>query len=125
MPRTTRCVNEITRSSLRCDLQLSGYSQGFTGSVINSKGRSRPNKEERPLGSVYIPYVKGVSENFKRIGNRYNIRKYFRTKHTLRRSLKKSKLERDPQPTARESSRSYIGQTGRPAEATQAKQADL
>jgi hypothetical protein len=36
-------VNEI--SSLRRDLQLSGYPQGFTDLVINSKGNSRPNKE--------------------------------------------------------------------------------
>jgi hypothetical protein len=36
---------------------------------IKSKGNSRQNKEQKPLGSVYIPYVKGVSEKFKRIGN--------------------------------------------------------
>jgi hypothetical protein len=36
---------------------------------INSKGSSRPNKEENPLGSMYIPYVKGVSEKLKCIGN--------------------------------------------------------
>jgi hypothetical protein len=30
--------------------------------VINSKGSSPPNKEEKPLGSVYNPYMKGVSE---------------------------------------------------------------
>jgi hypothetical protein len=51
------------------DLQLNSYSQGFIDSVINSKGSRRPNKEENPLGSVCIPYVKGVSENFKRIEN--------------------------------------------------------
>jgi hypothetical protein len=46
-----------------CDLQLDGYPQGFTDSAINSKGSSRPNKDQKPLGSVYIPYVKGVSES--------------------------------------------------------------
>jgi hypothetical protein len=59
--------NEI--SSLRNDLQLKGYPKGFIGSVINSKGSSHPNKEEKRLGSVYIPYVKGVSEKFECIGN--------------------------------------------------------
>jgi hypothetical protein len=29
---------------------------------------SHPNKEERPLGSAYIPYVKGVSKKFKYMG---------------------------------------------------------
>jgi hypothetical protein len=48
-------------------LQLNGYPQGFIDSVSNSKGSSRPNKEEKPLGSVYIPYVKGVSEKVYKI----------------------------------------------------------
>jgi hypothetical protein len=50
------------------------YPQGFTDLLINSKGSSRLNKEEIHLGSVYIPYVMGISEKFKHIGNRYNIR---------------------------------------------------
>jgi hypothetical protein len=55
--------NEI--SSVRCDLQLNGYAQGF----INLKGNSNLSKEVEPLGFAYIPYVKGVSEKFKCIGN--------------------------------------------------------
>jgi hypothetical protein len=71
-------------ASLSHGLQLSGYPQGSIDSVINSKGTSRPNKEEKPLGSVYeyIPYMKDISENFKRIGNRYNIRTIFKTIHS-------------------------------------------
>jgi hypothetical protein len=88
-------------SSLRRDLQLNGYPQGFIVSVINSKGSSHRNKAEKPLGSVYIPYVKGDSEKFKRIGNRYNNSKIFKTKHTLKSSLLKTRPERDLQQTAR------------------------
>jgi hypothetical protein len=69
---------------------------------------------------VYIPYVKGVSEKFKCIGN-HNIRTIFKTKHTLRSSLLKTRPERDAQQTAQcihsipcECGRSYIGKTGRP-----------
>jgi hypothetical protein len=69
---------------------------------------------------VYILYVKGVSEKFKRIGNRYNIWTIFKTKHTLRSSLMKTGPERDPLQTAEciysvlcECGRSYIGETGR------------
>jgi hypothetical protein len=47
--------NEI--SSLRHGLQLNDYPQGFIDSVINAKGISHPNKEEKPLGPMYIPYV--------------------------------------------------------------------
>jgi hypothetical protein len=43
---------------------------------------------------VYIPYVKDVSEKFKPIGNWYNIRMIFKTKHSLRSSLTKIKRER-------------------------------
>jgi hypothetical protein len=71
-------------------------------------------------GTGYIPYVKGVSEKFTRIGNRY-IRMFFKTKHTLRSSLIKTRPERDPQQTAQciynipcERGGSYIGETGRP-----------
>jgi hypothetical protein len=77
MSRPARPV--VRGKHLRCDLQLSGYSQGFIDSVIRSKGRSRQKKkEEKPLETVYIPYVKGISEKFKRIGNQYNIKTVFK-----------------------------------------------
>jgi hypothetical protein len=79
--------NEI--KNMRRDLKLSGYQQRFIESVLKSGGSCRPEEEERkkPLGLVFIPNVKGISEKFKRIGNRYNIRTVFKTKHTLRSSL--------------------------------------
>jgi hypothetical protein len=73
--------------SLRCDLQLNSYPQGFTDSIINSKGNNLPKKEVKALDSVYIPYVKGVSGKFKCIRYWYNIRTIFRMKHALRGSL--------------------------------------
>jgi hypothetical protein len=111
-------LNEL--SNLKRDLQLNGYPQGFINSAINSKGSSHLNTEGKPLGSVYIPHVKGVSEKFERIGNRYNIRTIIKTKHKLRSSLMKTRPERDPQQKARcvysipcECVRRYIGETGR------------
>jgi hypothetical protein len=118
MRRMTRSFNEI--SSLRHDHQLSGYSQEFMASVTYSKDNSHSNKEEKPLGSVYIQYVKGVSQKFKHIGNQYNIRMIFETKHTLRSWLKRTR-EGNPQQTSQcvssipcEYGRSYVGGTGRP-----------
>jgi hypothetical protein len=111
--------NEI--SSLRRDLQLNGHPQDFVDSVINSKGSSRPNKEDKPLDSVYILYVEGVLEKCKRRGNRYYIRTIFEIKHTLRSSLMETRPVRHLQQTAHcvysilyECGRSYIGETGRP-----------
>jgi hypothetical protein len=40
-------------------------------------------KEEKPLASVFIPCVKGVSEKFNCIWNRYNIRTISKTEHSL------------------------------------------
>jgi hypothetical protein len=80
-------------SSLRSDLQLSSYTKGFIDSVIYSKGNSRLNKKQKPMGSVYIPYVNGVSKKFK-------IRTIFKIKHTLRSSLMKTRPKRVPQQTA-------------------------
>jgi hypothetical protein len=64
--------------------------------------------------------MKGISEKFKCIRNRYNIRTIFKTKHTLRSSLIQTRPERDLQQTAHcvnsipcECGRSYIGETGR------------
>jgi predicted GIY-YIG superfamily endonuclease len=107
-------------NNLRRDLQLNVYPQGFINSVVRSKGSSRQKKEEKPLVSVYMPYVLGVSEKFKRIGNQYNIRTVFKTKHTLRSSLVRTRPNRDPKQTAHyvysipcECGRCYIGETGR------------
>jgi hypothetical protein len=56
---------------------------------------------------MYIPYVKGVSEKFKHIGNRYNIRTFFKTKHTLQTTQCIFSIPC-------ECGSSYIGETGRP-----------
>jgi hypothetical protein len=61
---------------------------------------NHPNKEEKPLGSVYIPYVKGVSEKLKYIGNPDNIRTILKNKHIFRSSRMKTRLERDAQQMA-------------------------
>jgi hypothetical protein len=86
--------NEI--NNLKCDLCLNSYPHSFIDLVVDSKGSSHLTNEEKPLGSVYIPYVKGASEKFTRIGNGYNIRMIFKTERTLS-SLMKTRLERDPQ----------------------------
>jgi hypothetical protein len=98
MPRTSGSVNEI--SSLRRDLQLNGYPQSSTDLAINWKGSFSPSKVEQHLGSVCVPYVKVVSEKFKHIRNKHDVRAIFRTKATFRSSLMKPRLETEPQQTA-------------------------
>jgi hypothetical protein len=50
----------------------------------------------KPIGSVIIPYVKGISDKFKWIGNRYNIRTIFKTMYTLRSTLMRTRPMSDP-----------------------------
>jgi len=39
--------------------------------------------EGNPLGSVFVPYVMGISHQFKCIGNHYSITTVFKMKHTV------------------------------------------
>jgi hypothetical protein len=84
---TTICQGKQERlleiNTLKRDLQLNGYFEGFINSVIISKDRRHQKGEDKPLGTIYIPYVKGISEKLRRIGKQYNIRTVFRIKHTL------------------------------------------
>jgi hypothetical protein len=50
---------------MRCDLQLIGYTQGFINSVINSKGSSRLNKEQKP----WAPCISHIWRVFQRSSN--------------------------------------------------------
>jgi hypothetical protein len=83
--------------------------------------RSRPDTDITSLSTVVIPYFKCVSEKFRRIGNRYNLKIVFKTNHTLRRSIVKSRPDLDPLKIRHciysipcECGRCYIGETGRP-----------
>jgi hypothetical protein len=55
--------------------------------LVVSFTRSRLRKEK----GFFAPHVKGLTEKFKRIGNRYNVRIVFRIKHTLKGSLTKTR----------------------------------
>jgi hypothetical protein len=68
---------------------------------------SIPEKGGNPQGSVYTSVVHGLSEKFKLIVNRYNIKTFFKTKDM------KIRPERDAQQThtGSECGRSYTGET--------------
>jgi hypothetical protein len=51
--------------NMRRDLQHNRYLQHFVDSVINSMGSSHPDKAVNTLGSLYIHYVKSISEKSK------------------------------------------------------------
>jgi hypothetical protein len=98
------------------------YPQEFVDSVIKSSPRNRLSSDTIYQVTVIIPYDKGISERFRRIGNRFNLRTIFKTKHTLRGTLTKTGPVRDAQQTKQcvysipcDCSRcySYIGETNK------------
>jgi hypothetical protein len=109
--------------NLKWDLLLNGYPQQFINLALkNSNEISHPKKEDKkPLGFVFIPYVKGVSEKFEWFSNQYNIKTIFKTEHISRNSLMRTTPERKLLQTVNcvynipcECSRSYVDETGRP-----------
>lgn len=108
---------------LRQDLQNNGYPRDFVRAAIKSRVGANPKttQEEKPLCYIHIPYIKGISEKFRRIGNQYMVKTIFKTRNTLRSSLVKTKPDQDSNLTAQcvhsipcECGRKYIGETGRP-----------
>ena len=96
-----------------------GTPPSFIDSAFKTKSCSRP--EQNYMGTMYIAYVKGVSEKIKRIAERFKIKTIFQTKHTLKSMFVKTTPKGEPQHTSHciysipcECGRYYIGETGRP-----------
>jgi hypothetical protein len=58
---------------------LNVYSKEFVGFVMKPSRSKRPSSDAVYKGTVIISYVKDISEKFRRIGNRYNLRTIFKT----------------------------------------------
>jgi hypothetical protein len=101
---------------------LNVYPKEFVDSVTKPSV-NRPTSDTVYQGTVAIMYVKGISEKFRRIGNRFSLRTIFKTKHTLRGTLMKTGPGRDAQLTKQcvynipcDYDRCCIGETCRPLE---------
>jgi hypothetical protein len=110
-------------NNIRDNIMLNEHPQEFVHSIMEPGRCNRPSSDTIYHGTVIIPYVRGISEKFRRIGNRFNVRTIFKTKHTLRGTLMKTGPVRDAQQTKQcvysipcDSGRWYIGETSRPLE---------
>jgi hypothetical protein len=81
------CNKEI--EGIRHDLILNEYPQVFDDSIMKPGRTNRLPSDEIYHGMVIFPYVMGISEKFRRTGNRFNVRTILKTKHTLRGTLMK------------------------------------
>jgi hypothetical protein len=84
---------------------------------------NRPSSDTIYKGTVIILYVKGISENFRCIGNCFNVRTIFKTKHILCGTSMKTGPVRDAQQTKQcvynipcDCGRCYIGEKWRSLE---------
>jgi hypothetical protein len=103
---------------------LNKYPKEFVDSVMKLSARNRPSSDTVYQDTVVIPDVKDISEIFTCIGNCFNLRTIFMTKHTLRGALMKIGPVRDAQQTKQcvcsipyDCGRCYISETSRPLEA--------
>ena len=106
--------------TLKHNLHLNASPIGFINPVINKpKINVLIKKEVQPLSFMSVLYVRGVSEKFRRLANRYNIKTVFKTRNTVRNSLMRTRPISSPQKTVDciysipcECGRSYTGETG-------------
>jgi hypothetical protein len=113
--------NEI--KNIRHYLMLNGYPKEFVESVMKPSIRNHTSSDTVYQDTVIIPCVKGISEKFRRTGNRFNLRIIFKTKHTLRGTLMKTGPVRDAQLTKQcvysipcDCGSCYIGKTSKSLE---------
>jgi predicted GIY-YIG superfamily endonuclease len=88
---------------------------------MKSRKNKNPSTDKVPHSTVVIPYIRGISEKLRRIGNRYNIRTIFKTKHIPWGTLMTIRPDRGLEQTMQcvcsipcECGRCYIGETSRP-----------
>jgi hypothetical protein len=60
---------------------------------------NHPSSDTIYHGMVIIPYIRGISKKLRHIGNQFNVRTIFKTKHTLHGALIKTGPVRDAQQT--------------------------
>ena len=79
------------------------------------------NKKTERYTNLTIPYIAGMSDKIKRIGNKFNVRTVFKTKDTLRSILTRTKPLNEEQNSKNciysipcECGKYYIGETSRP-----------
>jgi hypothetical protein len=76
---------------------LKEHPQEFFDSIMKPSRSNHPSSDTIYQGTVVIPHVKGTSSKFKRIGNCFNARTIFETKHTLHGILMKTRSVRNAQ----------------------------
>jgi hypothetical protein len=79
--------------NVKYDLMNNEYTQEFITSILKPSRSSHHSSEKTYQGTVIISHVKGVSEKFKCIGNRFNVRTIFKTKQTLHGTTNKTNKE--------------------------------
>jgi hypothetical protein len=102
---------------------LNEYPKEVVNSIIKPRKSNRSSSDIIYQGTVIIPYTRGISENFRHIGNRFNVRTILKYNHTLHGTLMKTGPVRDAQQMKQrvynipcDCGRCYIGKTSRPLE---------
>ncbi|XP_050510634.1 uncharacterized protein LOC126887260 [Diabrotica virgifera virgifera] len=127
------CSNENSflaeKQLLTSVLLKNDYPLSFINKELSRLDRMEQNNLERDpttftrnnTRKISIPYIKGLSEKLKTIGNKFNISTTFKTTNTLRSILSKTKPNNDQERTKNciykipcECEQFYLGETSRP-----------
>jgi hypothetical protein len=127
------CSNENSfleeKHLLTSVLLKNDYPLSFINKEFSTIDRIEQNNLERDptayarnnTRKITIPYIKGLSEKLKRIGNKFNISTTFKTTNTLRSILSKTKPNNEQERTKNciykipcECDQFYLGETSRP-----------
>jgi hypothetical protein len=71
-------------------MMLNDFPQEFVDSITKSPRSNRPFSDTIYQHTIIIPYIKGISEKYRRIGNRFNARTIVKIKQALRGTLMKT-----------------------------------
>jgi predicted GIY-YIG superfamily endonuclease len=87
---THTCSNQETlkkeQETLRQELQQNGYPKHIIEKTFKQKSSTQKEKE-KPHTYITIPYIQGLSEEIKRVGQKYNIHTSFKNRNTLKEHL--------------------------------------
>ncbi|KAG5895901.1 hypothetical protein JTB14_000513 [Gonioctena quinquepunctata] len=94
--RATHICNDVESldaelNHIREDLHRNVYPKKLLEEVLKQLRRTKTSEEQQQSTVICLPYIRGVSEKIRRIGNKFNIKSCFQSGSTLRSFLTKTK----------------------------------
>ncbi|XP_063216176.1 uncharacterized protein LOC134527430 [Bacillus rossius redtenbacheri] len=110
----------VEHNHIKKELIANGYPANTIKQHMKSNKTLKPTETDKPAGTLVIPYVQGLSEKIRHLGNKYGLKTAFRSKSTIKSIVTKVKPATEKLQTHNcvyqipcECGHVYIGETGR------------